>query len=205
MKAPLTHFRRKFAAALPELLVGTVVASIILGALMVGSIALQRAFKASDLLARTNADLTRVADYMSRDVRNATSINTAANSSVILTVTVGDYYDRRGTPNNPADDIPNSPTLGRTGAIYGTSAVTIRYLRSGSRILREVSRIDGGKITTSNTWIADNVNNLTVTVGADRAVKIASAANTHYGIRKTGAASTSVSLVMVAQSRNLSP
>ena len=182
MKPPRTHFRRKIAAALPELMIGTVVASIILGALMIGSIALQRAFKASDLLARTNADLTRVADYLSRDIRNSTSLNAVANSSVILTVTVGDYYDRRGTPNNPTDDIPNSPTLGRTGAIYGTSAVTIRYLRAGTRILREVSRVDAGKITTANTWIADNVNNLTVTVGADRAVKITSAAKTVHEI-----------------------
>ena len=187
------------------MLIGAAVASIILGGLMVGTVALQRSFSASDRLARTQADLHRVADYMARDIRNATSISATANPSVLLTVTAADYYNRRGTPDNLADDVANDPTLGRTGATYGTNPVTIRYLRSGARILREVSRVDAAGPAISTTWIADNVENLAVAMDAEGTATITSASAMHYGIRKAGTPSPSVSFVMASQPRNPTP
>lgn len=202
MKPLIVYAGRIAGFTLPEVLIGAAVASIVLGGMMTGSVVLQRSFSASDRLARSHADLIRVADYMSRDIRNATSIDATASASVLLTVTLADYYDRRGTPGNLTDDIPNNPTLGRTLATYGGNPVTIRYLRSGTRVGREVSRTDAGATTTSTAWIADNVDNFTLTLDAKRTATIASASAMRYGRRKAGTQSPSLSFVMVSQPRN---
>lgn len=205
MKTISSESRARAGATLVEVLIGTTAASMILGALMIGSIALQRSFSASNQLANTQADLARVADYIARDIRNATSFTAAPNSSTILSVTVGDYYNRRGTPNDPTDDISNSPTLGRTGAVYGSAPVTIRYGRNGNRIFREVSRVDGGATTTSVTWLADDVRDLAVTVDAEGNATVSTASTINYRVPRVGAAFSSVSLVMASQSRNPKP
>lgn len=202
MKTPFVRLRQITGSMLAEMMIGAAVATIVLGGLMTGSIALQRSFSASDRLARAESDILRVADYMARDIRNATSVNTTATSSVLLTVTTGDYYDRRGTPSNTADDVANSPVLGRDGATYGTSAVTIRYLMSGTSILREVSRVDAGVTSVTSTWIADNVDTLTVAADANGTVTFTSAAAMNYGRRKAGTQSPTLSFVMTSQPRN---
>ena len=201
MKPLIVYAGRIAGFTLPEVLIGAAVASIVLGGMMAGSVMLQRSFSASDRLARNHADLTRVADYMSRDIRNATSIDATPSASVLLTVTLADYYDRRGTPGNLTDDIPNNPTLGRTMATYGGNPVTIRYLRSGTRVGREVSRTDAGT-TTSTAWIADNVDNFTLTLDAKRTATMTSSSAMRYARRKAGAQSPSLSFVMVSQPRN---
>lgn len=192
-------------ATFPELLVAAAVSSIILGALMVGSIALQRSFSASDRLARAQADHIRVADYVARDIRNAKSINTTAAAPAFLTVTTGDYYDRRGTPANVADDVPNKPVLGRTGADYGTSPVSIRYLRSGTRIIREVSRVDAGTTSVSTTQIADNLANVAVAMAADGTATITSTSSVRYGWQRPGTQVPTMTFVLAAQPRNPTP
>ncbi len=204
MKRPNPHAHRISGATLAEVLIGAAVSAIILGGLLTGSIALQRSFSASDRLARAHADLLRVSDYLARDIRNATSINPTATSTVLLSLTTGDYFDRRGT-SNLADDVANMPTLGRTGATYGANPLTIRYLREGTRILREVKRVDAGVTTTSSTQIADNVENLTVTLAADGKATITSDTAMRYRTRKTNAPSPSLSLVMASQPRNPTP
>jgi type II secretory pathway component PulJ len=205
MQTQAASLRQADGSTLVEVLIGIAVASIVLGGLMVGSISLQRSFSASDRLASTQADLLRVSDYMARDIRNATSVVTSAGSTLLLTVTTGDYYDRRGTPNNRADDVANSPTLGRTGVTYGTNPITIRYVRSGNRILREVSRVDAGTPVTSSTWIADSVENLSVALDAAGIATITSASTMPYAMRKTGSPAPSLSFVTAAQSRNPTP
>lgn len=205
MKTPLRRLRRIAGFTLTEMLVGSAAGAILLGGLMIGSIAVQRAFSANDQLARAGSDVLRVADFMSRDIRNATSFNTTASGSVVLTVTSGDYYNRNGTPTNLADDVPNSPTLGRTSAAYGTSPVTIRYLTSGTRIAREVSRVDAGVTSVSTTWIADNVDTLTVATNADGAVTFTASTAMNYRLRKTGVQSPTLSFVMASQPRNPIP
>ncbi len=204
MKARFAH-NRIAGVTLPEVLIATVTASIIMGGLMVGSIALQRSFAASDRLARAQSDLHRVADYMSRDIRNATGIDTTATSTVVVTITTSDYYDRRGTLNNQTDDVPNSPTLGRNGATYGANPVTIRYLRSGTQIFREVSQTNAGAATTTTTQIADNVQNLTVAVDAEGIATINSTSPMPYSQRNTGSTPPTISFVMASLPRNPLP
>jgi Tfp pilus assembly protein PilW len=186
-------------------MIGLAVSSIVVGGLMIGSISLQRSFSASERLARAQADLLRVGDYIARDIRNATNIATTPGSSAVLTITTADYYDRRGTPDNLADDVANSPTLGRTGATYGPNPITVRYVKSGSRILREVRRIDAGATSTISTWVADSVDNFAVTVSADGTATISCASAMPYSIRKSNAQSPTLSFVTASQSRNPTP
>jgi hypothetical protein len=184
------------------MLVGSAAALILLGGLLTGSVAMQRAFAASDRLARAESDMLRVADYMSRDVRNATNINSTATGTVLLTVTTSDYYDRRGTLSDPTDDVANTPVLGRNGATYGASPITIRYLRSGTNILREVRRVDAGVASVATTRIADNVEALAVSVGPQGEITFASSTAMNYRVPKTGGQSPALSFTMTSQPRN---
>ncbi len=194
-----------------EVLVGAAVGSIVMGALIIGTSSLQRAFSANSKLARSNSDLVRVADYMSRDIRNATSVSpgTGANSTsgetVILRLSTVDYYNRNGTPSNASDDVANSPILTRTGVTYGASAIAIRYLKSGSRIAREVTRTDNGVSSTSVTWIADAVSALAVTFDANQIAMISSSSATYFRVSSSGKPLPSTTFAMTSQPKNQIP
>lgn len=205
MKRRRALIRSISGATLPEVLIAAVAASIVLGGLMMGSVALLRSFSASDRLARTQADLHRVADYMARDIRNATNVNATVISTTLLTITAADYYNRNGTPTNRADDVANNPSLGRTGATYGANSVTIRYKKTGTQVRREVTQIDAGVSTTSSAQIADNVENLTVSVDAAGTATITSTSPIQYGRRKAGAPSPSTTYVTATLPRNPTP
>jgi type II secretory pathway component PulJ len=202
MKSKNLLSRGRSGATLPEVLIAAAVASIVLGALMMGSVMLQRSYSASDKLCRAQADLLRVSDYISRDVRNATTIDAATTAPVLLSLTTGDYYDRRGTPNNTRDDVPYNPVLGRDGVTYGSDAVTIRYVRSGTGIVRQITRVDSGASNTSTTRIADNVDNLAVAVDSQGTTTITTSTAPRYGRRAAGTASPLISIVMVSKPRN---
>lgn len=208
---PILKFRKNAAMMMVELLVGAAVGSIVLGALLVGTSALHRAFSANSQLARSDGDLVRVADYLARDIQNATSVsvangaNSGAADSVILTLSMVDYFDRKGTPGNASDDVANSPVLTRSGVTYGASAIDVRYLKSGSRIAREVTRTDNGAKVTSLTWIADAVNSLSVTFDADGAAIIASSSASYYRVPSTAKTLPSTTFVMASRTRNSAP
>jgi len=195
MKSLPSHVRKSAGISLVETMVGVAIASIVLGALMVGTIALQRAFAASDSLASAQADLIRAGDYMTRDIRNSLTMTTGTSPAAVLTLTTGDYFDRKGKKSNA--QTPNSPTLELTRAVYGDSPVTIRYFLTTNRVRREVTNSDG----VTNTWIAENVNSLAVSINAGIAI-ITSTATTGYRIPKPGAAASTLSLVMAARPRN---
>ena len=205
MKVQPSSARTAVGASLPEVLIAVATSAIVFGGLMIGSIALQRSFSASERLANAQADLHRVADYMARDFRNATTINATATATVLLTVTMPDYYNRGGTPTNLADDLAHNPVLGRTGATYGANPVTIRYLKTGPRIFRAVTQVDGGASTTATTQIADNVETLTVTLDGEGAATINATSPVAYGRRKTEAQAPSIAFVMVSQPRKPTP
>lgn len=202
MKLRSLHRQAIAGFAIAEMLIGSVAASIVLGGLMMGSVALQRSFSASDRLARAQGDLHRVADYMSRDIRSAATVDATATPTVLLTLTAADYYNRNGTPSNLADDVANTPSIGRYGATYGSNPVTIRYLKSGTQIVREVSKVDGATTSKSPTTIADNVQNLSVTVNAEGVATITSSAPTQYRWQKAGTQTPAISFVMASLRRN---
>lgn len=180
------RFLKRYSVAgfsITEVMLAMTVGSLMMGGLMAGSTALRRTFDASDQQSKAEADANRLIDYVARDLRCATTVNTAANGSVLLTLTKNDYYDRRGTPNDASDDIPNTPTLGRYSATYGGNPMTIRYLQSGSRICREVAQIDGGATTTTTAWIADNINNFSVSLDAQKIATVTATFATRYRTR----------------------
>jgi type II secretory pathway component PulJ len=201
MKSKTLSSIRCAGTTLAEMLVAAAVASLVLGGLMVGSVALQRSYSASDQLCRAQADLLRVTDYLARDVRNAATIDTTTTAPVLACITTGDYYDRRGTVITK-DDVPYNPVLGRNGVTYGSNPITIKYVRSGKAILREVTRIDGGTSSTSRTQIADNVDNFAITVDAQGTTRVTSSTAPRYGRRAAGAASPLISIVTVSKPRN---
>lgn len=194
-----------------ETVVGAAVGSIVLGALIVGTSALHRAFSANSQLASSDADLVRVADYISRDIKNATSIspgsgaNAGSADSVILTLSTVDYFDRKGTPSNGSDDTANSPTLTRSGVTYGGSAIDVRYLKYGSRIAREVTRTDNGAKNTAVNWIADAVSSISVTFDANRVATISSSSTTYYRVPSAGRTLPSTTFVMASHAKNQTP
>jgi len=85
---------------------------------------------------------------------------------------------------------------------YGSNPITIRYLRSGKGILREVTRVDAGSSNTSTTRIADNIDNIAITVDSQGATTITSSTAPRYARRAAGAASPLISIVTVSKPRN---
>ncbi len=202
MKLRFAESHGRAAFSLTEVLLAAAVGSLLLGGLMAGSLALHRTFDASDRQARAEADLNRLVDYVGRDLGSASSVNTSANGSVLLTVTTGDYYDRRGTLSDPSDDIPNTPVIGRYGAAYGSSPVTIKYLKSGTRISREVTQTDNGVTTVTPTWIADDVNTFSVALGAKGIATVTATFSTLYRARAGQNGAPAVTLTKQIYPRN---
>lgn len=122
MRRTSTH-----AFTLSELMVSMAVVLIIVGALLTGSIALQRNFNASMQYVRSQTEQVRVLDYMALDLRRALTVSTANGQ---LQLTIPDYYDVTGNPR--------MPTISDGYAVYGdtTNAPTIRYFKEGSNIMR---------------------------------------------------------------------
>jgi prepilin-type N-terminal cleavage/methylation domain-containing protein len=75
---------------LAEVMVAAAVVSLALGALAVASVAIQRGFAAAEYQVECQEDQLRVMDYVSRDVKRATSVKTE-NQDRKLTVTLPGY------------------------------------------------------------------------------------------------------------------
>jgi hypothetical protein len=108
-----------------------------MGSLVVGVSTLQRTFRASQHYAKSQIEQARLLDYVSRDLRRAltVAVDTFEGSSRIK-ITIPDYYNEMGTPDDTSDDVPNPPRIvGRT-IEYGDAPVAVSYYKSGSTIFR---------------------------------------------------------------------
>src|SRR3954466_731966 len=75
-----------------------------MGALM-GMVALQRCFTATNGYSAHMGDELRISDYISRDLRQATSVaKTGTGTSTRLTLNIPNYYNAAGTPRDPVID-----------------------------------------------------------------------------------------------------
>src|SRR2546430_78851 len=88
----------KATRTMPLTLVVTGVSGIVLVALIMGSIALQRSYAAVTDYATAMNDQARISDYMAVDMRRALDVQ--VNGST-LTCTVPNYYKTDGSPNPP--------------------------------------------------------------------------------------------------------
>jgi Tfp pilus assembly protein PilW len=142
------------AFTLVEMLMTLAGSAIVLTALVVGGIALQRSFAAVEGYSTSDGDELRVSDYIALDVRRALTASVDANNT--LTLTIPNYYDANN--NNPkwSNAHALTPSFNANGAIqYGAGSTTIKYYKLSSSFIREVNG-------TANT-IASNVSSFSVT------------------------------------------
>lgn len=153
-------FRQKASTGftLVEMMVSLGCGSLILAALMAGSVALQRSFAAVEGYSTTEGNQLRVLDYIAMDCRRALSATVASNT---LTLTVTGYYKPNGSAFAPTFN-------STTGAIQyngGTSTTyTIQYSQSGSNFLRTVGPTSSWPTGNTATAIATNVSTFTVSL-----------------------------------------
>jgi hypothetical protein len=148
LKRSLTGF------TLVEMLMTLGSSSIVLTALVIGGVALQRSYVALQNYSIAEGDQLRVSDYIAMDVRRA--LTASVDSNNVLTITIPNYYDANN--NNPkwSNAHPVTPSFGTTNNIqYGAGATTIKYYKLGSSFVREVNG-------TQNT-VATNVSSFNVT------------------------------------------
>jgi hypothetical protein len=176
-------FRRSKAAfTLAETLVASAAASLVLGALITTSVALQKSFSAAVAYATAQGDQLRFSDYVALDCRRATNacagtlingvctpppvIINGISTNNVLTLTIPDYYDSYDTNGNPYPcpetspapspaSHPKDPTLVNNAVTYGGTPRTIRYYAQGNQFYREQNGVA--------TAIADNVAGFNIT------------------------------------------
>ena len=96
-----------------ELMVAAVVSTILLGVIVLGGVALQRTFNASDSALKASADQSRILDFIVRDLRQALTA-TVTNGGQTLTLTTPDYIDT-------STNLPRIPSI--TPATYNTTTI----------------------------------------------------------------------------------
>ena len=149
MKSPT--FNNQAGFTLSETLIATSVASVILAAIVLTSITLQRSFNAVDDYFATHIQQVRIIDYLGRDVKRGYVVTTSVDKQSV-TVTLPNYLIKEGDPEALADatrvGMPRSPVVTRTPngrqVDYGTSVTTVNYTVSGLQILRT----ENGVVTT---------------------------------------------------------
>jgi len=99
-----------------ELLISMSVGSLMLGAIVTSTIAMQTLYVATDQYYMATSDQMRVLDFIALDMRRAAS-GSVTNTGQQLTLNLPDYIDY--TQNPPA---PRTPTVSPTGTVvYGTA------------------------------------------------------------------------------------
>lgn len=127
--------RRAIAGfTLTELLVASGLSTMILAGLITGAISLQRGYAAAQHQILCQEDQMRVIDFLTRDLRRATSV-TISNQNRMVTMTLPDQVDLvAGTLRLPA--IAN-------GAVqYGNTPATVSYYVSGTAFVRKENAVE---------------------------------------------------------------
>ena len=106
---------------LVETLIGTTILSLAMGAIYMGSLSLQKSFRAAQHYSATHSAQLRVLDYVSLDLRRAYAVKQGAKE---ITMLIPDYYDR----TDPAKPKARYPRIENGRIVYGSSqGVKIRY------------------------------------------------------------------------------
>ncbi len=127
------------------------IATLVLGALMSGSMSLQKSFAAVDDFFATHMQQIRIIDYLSRDVKRATAVTTSTDRATV-TCTIPNYIIQPGDADAGAGNVNagkrRTPTITNPGngvqVDYGSTSSTVVYALSGQTILR----IENGAVTT---------------------------------------------------------
>lgn len=133
MNRPL---RSQRGFTLAEVLVAMVGSVIVIGALLAGSIGLQKSFHASESYANDQSDERRLIDYVARDLRRSVGISSSGadgiparagpgsvmvDGTTALIVTLPAYY-KSNTPAEPGYDQPLPIVASGDRVAYGSTA-----------------------------------------------------------------------------------
>jgi len=140
-----THIAFVSGFTLAEMIVALGVSSAMFLSLIMAFMSLQSSFSGINSFSQQLADQQRVIDYITRDIRRATSA-TLPSGSQTLALTVPDQYVSSGTNTYAYDAQGNAigtlatPDLtGTSSSYYGTTANTlaVTYYLSGQNIIRQ--------------------------------------------------------------------
>lgn len=129
--------QRSAAFTMAEMMISVAGSAIIIGALLLSSVGLQRTFRASELYAAAQADQRRLLDYLTRDLRRAVGVATCASvnggastkvgsdpvnvdGDVGLLLTLPGYY-KNNSPETADYDQPLPVVSKDQHADYGTA------------------------------------------------------------------------------------
>jgi hypothetical protein len=152
MKLPKnTQRARHEGFTLSEIMLSVACGSIILGAALTATSALQKSFNAVDNFFSTEMQQVRIIDYLNRDVKRGLGVTTSVDLQSI-TVSIPKYLIQSGDPEalvNPATiGTPRTPTISFTQSgpqvNYTTTPGTVVYAISGMSI----TRTENGVVTT---------------------------------------------------------
>jgi len=134
----LSTGRSASGLTLVEMLMTMASSSIVLAALIIGGVALQRSFAAMEGYSIAQGDQLRVSDYISMDVRRALTASVDNNNA--LTVIIPNYYDANNDNPKWSNAHAIAPSFDANGAIkYGGGTTTIKYYQLASNFIREVN------------------------------------------------------------------
>ena len=126
---------RESGLTLAEVLIALAGSVIVIGALMAGSISLQKSFHASESYANTQADQRRLIDWVARDLRRSIGVSTCAaggtptkltsgsvdfNDLEAFVITLPAYYKSNDRADNHYDEALSVIAAGDRAA-YGTT------------------------------------------------------------------------------------
>lgn len=133
-----TKDRRGFT--MPEMMVASAVSVFIGGALLIGSVTLQRSFMATDHYAVAQENQMRLMDYMAMDLRRATRVTPQASlgTGEVLEVWVPDFY-LSNDPSSADYRTVTAPQRSPNGGVTygGGGEIPIRYIIQGDEVFRE--------------------------------------------------------------------
>ena len=149
--APNTLTRSRSGATLIETMVTVAITGFAMTSIYIGSIAVQKSFRAAQMYSTTQAGQLRVIDYVALDLRRAVDWTPVGNE---VRMKIPNFYDN----TNPEKPIPRHPRVSKNGEVYyGTSPadlIDIRYYtvertNSAGRRVNDVCRAvtSGGKTT----------------------------------------------------------
>lgn len=139
-------------ATFVEMMVASAVLSVVASAVLVGSITLQKSFRASQQFALSQASQLRLIDYVSLDLRRALSVTIPQRDRIHLQIP--GYYNADGSIRDP-QIVRNSN--GRSGIRYGVSSIAVSYYieRGADGVSGSLIREEGGVKKTIATDVRD--------------------------------------------------
>ena len=130
---------RLFGFTLVETIVSAGVFGMLSSAAITGVISLQRNFSNTRDYATNHSAQLRISDYIARDLREAVTFSqTGSGSSLIMTLTIPNYYDSTGNPRTPVVKSDGSIAYQDTSFTPPKETSTICYFINNETMYRQV-------------------------------------------------------------------